>query len=191
MRGGRTQRCALRSALPGPLRGLRPQIVRRRTFELAERAVDDLRKPPRSSGMPTASRPKSNKGRAYPLKVRNKRVEQGRIATFRKLFENKDLLCFFAFSLRPIKLDTYVIWTFGRVAVRSVAVLLDRCCCGRFFIAQIRCLHAACRMPCMPMRFMSMSLLRVMCHLVGFESAFSSFEGRTGTVARTCNARNT
>ena len=60
MRGGRPQRCALRSALPGPLRGLRPQIVRRRTFELAERAVDDLRKPARSSRMPTASRPKSN-----------------------------------------------------------------------------------------------------------------------------------
>jgi hypothetical protein len=31
-------------------------------------------------------------------------------------------------------------------------VQLGRCCRGRFFIARIRCLHATCRMPCMPMR---------------------------------------
>ena len=70
MRGGRTQRCALRSALLGPLRGLRPQIVRRRTFEVAERAVDDLRKPARSSRMPAALTRKQRKSRPVAPKLR-------------------------------------------------------------------------------------------------------------------------
>jgi hypothetical protein len=42
----------------------------------------------------------------------------------------------------------------------KLGVQLDRCCRERLFIARIRCIHATCRMPCMPMRCMSMSLLR-------------------------------
>ena len=70
----------------------------------------------------------------------------------------------------------------------ELGVQLGRCYRGRLFIARIRCLHATCRMPCMPdavheyadaSRFASWGSTR---HC-------SSVEGRTDPVARNNNVQ--